>query len=236
MLLRKRRSYSEVYNDLDGEAVNLFRVLRDAENARRLQLLLEMTPFARAEFEEAYLPTDEPVERARRLVIRCFMGFGSDGARIDRRTGFRSNSNRSGTTPAHDWVNYPGAMPALIERLRGVTIESRDALACMTQHDGPDTLHYIDPPYLPETRSASTRHDAYSHEMSPADHERLLASLAGLTGMIVVSGYPSALYDDALAGWKRIERNSLADGARPRTEVLWLNAAASRTSAADLFA
>ena len=237
VLLRKPRSYGEVYNDLDGEAVNLFRVLRDVEQAERLKLLLTLTPFAREEFDEAYLPTPEPVERARRLVIRCFMGFGSDGARIDRRTGFRANSNRSGTTPAHDWVNYPSALPGLISRLQGVVIENRDALACMVQHDGLDTVHYVDPPYLPETRSLSSRHDAYLHEMSVEDHNRLLGGVLSLIGMVIVSGYASALYDKALAGWGRLERAALADGAKPRTEVLWINpAASSRRVGSDLFA
>ena len=231
VLLRKPKSYGEVYNDLDGEAVNLFQVLR-SDRAGELVEKLRLTPFARIEFEAAYEPGEDPVDRARCLVVRSFQGFGSDGHNLGaRRTGFRANANRNGTTPAHDWANYPEHLGALIERLQGVVIESRPAQACMTQHDGPETLHYIDPPYLPETRSTKTkngeRYHAYAHELTAKDHIDLLAYIQDLKGMVVLSGYPSALYDDALLpAWFRVERQALADGARERTEVLWINSAA----------
>ncbi|MGE0206162.1 MAG: DNA adenine methylase [Hyphomicrobiaceae bacterium] len=228
VLLRKARSYAEIYNDLDEGVVNLFRVLREPEQASRCIELLRLTPFARAEFDTAYELTDDPIERARRLVIRSFMGFGSDGHNERTRTGFRANSNRSNTTPAHDWANYPAALAAIVERLQGVVIECRDALDVMRQHDGPETLHYVDPPYLPETRSAKSRrgrlsYHAYAHEMDTEGHERLLDALQSLTGTVILSGYPSALYDDALHDWRRVERPAMADGARPRTEVLWIS-------------
>jgi DNA adenine methylase len=218
VLLRKPRCYAEIWNDLDGDAVNLFRVLR-SNDAPRLVEALRLTPFAREEFDEAYEATQEPLERARRLIIRCFMGFGSNGH--NRVTGFRSNSNRSHTTPSHDWANYSQALPLIIERLRGVVIENRDARMIMDKHDGPDTLHYVDPPYLLETRSDMSKD--YAHELSVADHVALLEHLRGLCGRVILSGYPHALYDDALAGWRRVERKALADGASPRTEVLWMN-------------
>lgn len=230
VLLRKPRSYAEVYNDLDDHVVGLFRVLQDALQAARLIELLRLTPFARAEFELAYQPSDDPVEAARRLIIRSFMGFGSNGTH--RPTGFRVNSNRSGTTPAHDWSNYPDSLLAVVERFKalsaeshGVTIEHKDAVEVMRQHDGPDTLHFVDPPYLLGTRGDCQAD--YAHELSDDDHRALLDALRGLRGMVVLCGYPSAMYDDALADWERVEREALADGARPRTEVLWINPAAA---------
>ena len=105
VLLRKERAYAEVYGDLDAEVVNFFRVLRDDRLSQALIKALHLTPFSRAEFEVAYAPARSRVERARRLAVRSFMGFGSDGATGEYRTGFRANSNRSGTTPAHDWKN-----------------------------------------------------------------------------------------------------------------------------------
>ena len=99
VLLQKPRAYAEVLNDVDGDIVNLFRVLRDEETARRLQHALELTPFARAEFENAYEPCDEPVERARRLVCRAAMGFGG-GAVSRRSTGFRNDATRAWSAPA----------------------------------------------------------------------------------------------------------------------------------------
>lgn len=223
VLLRKPRSYAEVYNDLDCEVVNLFRVLRSPDQADRLIAGLTLTPFARDEFADAYEWSDDVVEQSRRLVIRSFMGFGSDGTRIDLSTGFRAVSHKSGTTPARDWSNYPQALSAIVVRLRGVVVENRDALACIAQHDGTDTLHYVDPPYLHETRGRSHLGRGYHHEMSDQDHARLLNELTRLAGMVVLSGYPSQVYEDALPGWKRVERNTFADGAQPRREVLWIN-------------
>lgn len=229
VLLRKDRAYAEVYGDLDQEVVNLFRVLRDDRMADRLRTALELTPFARAEFNEAYQPSRNRVERARRLVIRSFMGFGSDGATGDYRTGFRANSNRSGSTPAADWRNYPDALEAIVERLRGVVVECEDAKSLMARHDGAGTLHFVDPPYMLDLRSRTNRRrggGTYRHEMSTDEHLDLLSFLRRLKGMVVLCGYPSATYDGALYDWRRVEMDALADGASPRTEVLWINPAA----------
>ncbi|RVJ00735.1 DNA adenine methylase [Sinorhizobium medicae] len=230
VLLRKRRSYAEVYNDLDEQAVNLFRVLQDERTAQHLVTALELTPFARAEYELGWQPTDDPIELARRLIIRSFMGFGShahaDMGAGHKTTGFRANSNRSGSTPAHDWARYPFRIASIVERMRGVVIERRPALQVMRTHDGADTLHYVDPPYLPETRGLKNSYDAkhqYRHEMTFEDHEELLDALRDLSGMVILSGYPAGLYDEALSDWMRVERQALADGARPRVEVLWIN-------------
>lgn len=222
VLIRKPRSYAEVYNDLDGEVVNLFRVVRDPATSAKLIAAVSLTPFARDEQVAAYEASHDPVERARRLIVRSFMGFGSNGTH--RATGFRANSNRSGTTPSRDWANYPEGLRAVVERFGGVVIENRDAREVMAAHDCTEALHYVDPPYLAETRD---RGSDYAHEMSDAEHAELLDFLRGLKGKVVLSGYPNALYDKALTGWHRIERAALADGARARTEVLWLNADAA---------
>lgn len=239
VLLRKDRAYAEIYNDLDDDVVNLFRLLRVPADAAMLVEQLRLTPFARAEFRGAYEDTDEPVERARRLIIRSFMGFGSNAhasqANGHRSTGFRATSNRSGTTPAHDWANYPACLQVLIDRLSGVVIEHREATACMAQHDGPDTLHYVDPPYVHSTRAPSGKVDLknrmYAHELSDDEHHALLAFLRVLKGMVILSGYAHPLYDEVLHDWTRVEMETFADGARARTEVLWINpqACAART-------
>lgn len=247
VLLRKPRAYAEVYNDLDDWAVNLFRVLRDEASAARLRELLRLTPFARTEFDECGrelgAADGDPVEMARRLVVRSFMGFGSN-AHNGRSTGFRANSNRSGTTPAQDWSNYPAALSALISRLQGIVIESRDAGEVMRQHDGPETLHYVDPPYMHETRAQGNKYDlkyrAYRHELDDEAHASLLRTLKELEGMVILSGYPTPLYDSELAAWHRVEIAAHADGARPRTEVLWINprawgALAASRSQSDMF-
>lgn len=217
VLLRKERSYAEIYNDLDDDIVNLFRVLR-AGRGDELISALRLTPFASTEFFEAYEATDCDLERARRLIIRSFMGFGSNGA--NQKTGFRSNSNRSGTTPAHDWVNYPDALSATIERLQGVVVMKQDAMKVMATHDGEETLHYVDPPYVLSTRDAG---NDYAHELSDDDHRQLCHFMRSLEGKVVISGYLNEIYDNRLSDWWRVEKKSLADGARDRTEVLWMN-------------
>ena len=229
VLLRKPRSYAEVYNDLDGEMVNLFRVARD--NGQELLELLRLTPFARDEFGEAWFAHENPTEQARRTVVRAFMGFASAAVTKERKpagslrggrptTGFRANSNKSGSTPARDWMNYPEALDAIIDRLRGVVVENRNAMDLMPQHDSEQTVFYVDPPYVAATRDKG---GDYRHEMTDADHERLAEVLHGLCGAVVLSGYGCELYDRLYAGWQRIERTAHADGGRDRTEVLWLS-------------
>ena len=88
-------------------------------------------------------PAGDPLEQARRTLIRAFMGFGSAGA-SGQVTGFRANSNRSGTTPAHDWMNVPAHLRSVVQRLRGVVIENRPAMDVMLHHDCDEALHYVD--------------------------------------------------------------------------------------------
>jgi len=228
VLIRKPRSFAEIYNDLDGEIVNLFRILRDDAMSSRLRHLLRLTPFAREELNLAYEPTGCIIERARRLLIIGFMGFGSNGHNTSIRTGFRISARRSGTTPAHDWVDWPESMGALIERLRGVTIESKPALDILARHDAPDTLHYVDPPYVHSSRNRGRRSHDYRHEMHDEDHRDLSNALKRLRGMVVLSGYPTRLYDELYPDWHQVRKAALADGARRRTEILWLNDAAHR--------
>jgi len=230
VLMRKEPAYAEIYNDLDKEVVSLFRILRDQFNCKELTRRLELTPFARLEFESAYCDPSDDMDRARKLIIRSFMGFGSDCSTSQYRGGFRANSNRSGSTPAHDWVNYSGAIQAFTKRLSGVVVENRPAIDVMRAHDTSDTLHYVDPPYVHDTRSGKARGTgkqkySYRHELSDEDHAELLEALCELEGMVVLSGYPHALYSETLLDWHRVERKALADGARERTEVLWLNPA-----------
>lgn len=110
VLLHKDRTHSEVYNDVHDEVVNVFRVLRDPVMAEQLARMVDLTPFARAEFEASYEHTDEPVERARRTVIRSFMGFGSGAAFSKHATGFRTGARgERNAGAATDLLSWPGA-------------------------------------------------------------------------------------------------------------------------------
>lgn len=235
ILLQKPRSYGEVYNDLDSEIVNLFKVVRD--RGAELRSKLENTPFAREEYTLSFKPTSNELEQARRTVMRSFMGFGSNALCRSIKSGFRANSNRSGTTPAHDWANYPRLLELLTTRLRAVVIENRDAVEVMQAHDSSATLHYCDPPYVHDTRSAKVHgHHGYTFEMKDDEHRELAKYLHSVSGMVVISGYACHLYDKELyPRWNRVERRAHADGAHDRVEVLWLNDAAWKAGSRRLF-
>lgn len=219
VLLRKPRVYAEIYNDLDGEVVNLFRVLRNPAQARELLRQVHLTPYSRHEYTESYILADDPVEQARRTLLRAFAGYGSNA--VHRMTGFRGNVTRTGTIPAHDWAGWPKAAEAVVERLRGVIVESEPAITVLQRYDGEQTLHYVDPPYPTGTRGESGR---YRFEMTDAEHRDLAQVLHSLKGMVLVSGYPCDLYDQELyPDWHRVSRDAHADGARARTEVLWIS-------------
>jgi DNA adenine methylase len=257
VLLNKPRCYSELYNDLDGEVVNVFRVLQNRVKARHLEELLRVTPFAREEFELGYKATRSDVERARRTIIRSFMGFGSDSisrmkascagfnTRISSTmsTGFRYNANRSGTTPATDWKTYPNWLPLFVDRLQGVTIENRSAFDILPKVDSVHALHYLDPPYpmvVRKTGNGSTPEHRYRWEMTDADHEKLAGLCHELKGMVIISSYQSEFYDRLFPKWRKISWTSgqfcsANTNAQVRTETVWLNAAAWEHTPRRLF-
>lgn len=218
VLMRKTPSKVEVWNDLDDSVYHLFKLLRDGGGGY-LYDALRLTPYSRREFELSVVPHPDPVEAARRLIVRSFMGFGGDAVGNDR-TGFRSCSNQSNRAPALDWINYPDAIQGFIKRLQGVVIENKNAIEVIDQHDSDTTLHYVDPPYHPEAR---TKRQRYKHEMF--DHDELLAKLPALKGKVILSGYHCPTYDRWATqhGWRSVERAARADGAKKTTEVLWLN-------------
>jgi DNA adenine methylase len=233
VLLRKPPSWSEVYNDLNQEIVNVFRVMRDPVTAELLRDGLRLTPFARAEFVESYEDGHNPVERARRTILRSFMGFGSASTNREHMTGFRAHSRRSGSTPTMDWYRYPDAVHEFCDRLRRVTIESKPAREVIQQQDTSETLFYVDPPYPLETRGNNSGvRQKYTHELDERDHRLLLEQLIDAQGMVILSSYPNDLYDAELAraGWYRNENSAYADGARERTEILWLNPSAKHAN------
>jgi DNA adenine methylase len=226
VLMQKPRSYAEVYNDLDGDIVNLFRVLQNAAQREALAELLVLTPYARDEFEQAWIYTDEPIERARRTVIRAQMGFGSAGA-TKGVTGFRIDCRRKYGTAQQLWTRFPDQLATIGMRLADVMIENRPGVDVMLAHDSPQTLHYVDPPYMHSTRvKGSSKGRYYRHEMDDEQHASLLMSLNQLQGMVVLSGYPNDLYNDFLHGWTvntTTARISAGRGSDTRTECLWLN-------------
>lgn len=228
VLLKKKQSEAEVYNDLDCDVVNLFRVLRDPVSSQALIDACALTPYSRVEFRCAYEPTDDPIEKARRLIVRATMGFGSAGA-TKGCTGFRLDTRRNSATAQAIWARQPDNLAAVASRFSGVLVENRDAVQCMRDHDTPTTLHFVDPPYVHHTRVCVSKNNAYRFEMTDIQHIELLDTLKDLQGAVVLCGYDSEIYNDSLSSWKKTTRTVAAcgrAGAVPRTECLWLNPAA----------
>lgn len=229
VLLRKDRGSAECYNDLDGTIVEIFRVLQDAEKSERLRRRLEFTLYSRSEYELSYESTLDDVESACRTIVKSFMGFGSDAATRKWSAGFSTRLSMGRMFPSSMWANWPQCVPDFVDRLRDVVIENRKATEVMLRLDGPDSMFYVDPPYVSSTRSSLAGKGCghgYRHEMNDEDHRELAVVLSELQGMVMLSGYKSALYSELYGDWKRLERKTLAEGARPRVECLWFNAAA----------
>lgn len=228
VLLRKPRAYAEVYNDLDGDVVNFFRVLRDPALCAQLVQACALTPYARDEFDLAWEPTEDAIERARRTAIRAQMGFGSAGA-TKGSTGLRTYTKSKHTTAQMDWLTYPDAIAAAGQRFAGVLIENRPAIDVLQQHDTPETLHFVDPPYVHDTRVLRSQ-GGYRHELSDDDHEDLLQAVLELEGFVVLCGYDSEIYNHRLADWEKHSTDapiSSGRGTAMRQEVVWLNPACS---------
>lgn len=229
ILLRKEPVVLEVYNDVDAQVVNFFRVLREETQRARLIELLQLTPYSKVEFVTAHCTSADPaldaVERARRLFVRGWQGYGPGSASTDRAVGWA----RGRAAPLSDQVrSWLGAIPNLdrvAERLRTVQIEHDSAWAIFERYDSPDTLFYVDPPYVASTLSANKE---YRSPFTDGDHRRLAEVLEQVQGMVVLSGFDCPLYNELFGAWERREKRALtvgrtAEGRAFRTEVLWLN-------------
>jgi len=226
VLLRKKPAHQEVYNDLDGDMVVFFSVIRNPVLRDRLLEALTLTPYAREEFELAFEPTDDPVERARRVAIRAQMGFGSAGA-TKGTTGFRTDVKRQYGTSMHLWAQFPESILALHERFKSVLIENRPALRVIEMYDDPQSLFFVDPPYVHSTRYRDAdKGYYYRHEMTNDDHDKLLDALNNIKGMCVLTGYRTEQYDAALSGWARVDKQvaiSSYRGTATRMESIWIS-------------
>lgn len=221
ILLRKPRNRIEVYNDLDEEIVEIFRVVQDPATCRQLIRRLKRTPYSRREFELAFQGSTDPIIRAQRAITRAYQSYHHESLFNPRKRTFADAKHRAGShAKSHAWASYPRSLVTVSRRLQGVIIECRPALEVIRAQDTPDTLFFVDPPYVPSTRTKS----GYRHEMSETDHRVMLERLRAVQGLVVLAGYPSRMYDQMLDDWRRVERPHRAAGSRrSRTEVLWIS-------------
>ncbi len=226
VLLNRAPSPIETLNDLNGDIVNFFRILRD--HPAELIGRLELTPYARAEFYTAWEYSADPIEQARRFFIRVTMDIAKAGARKDRSfsTNYKYDRSQFAYAP-HNMLTKVQGLVQVVERLKSVQIENRPALELIKKYDRPKTLFYCDPPYLSKTRTSS---NDYVFEMTTDDHAELAAVLNAVKSMVALSGYDHPLMDEFYPPCKwyknafQTRRVPMSrSGALRRQEILWTN-------------
>jgi DNA adenine methylase len=226
VLLNRDPSPVETFNDLDGEVVNFFRVLRE-EKARLIEAI-GLTPFAREEFALAceISPDLSTLERARRFYIRARQvrtGLAQT-ASIGRWANCKNTSRAGMSGVISRWLGAVEDLPAVAERLIRVQIENRPAADIIRLYDSPGTLFYCDPPYVHSTRGDSK---AYGFEMTDAHHRDLAGVLNSIQGMVAFSNYQAAILENLYPASKWYKTVSLPrtnhSTKDSRVEVLWTN-------------
>ncbi len=218
--------------DTNKSLTNLFEVIRS--NAEELAWMIEMTPWSEDEYEAYELPeryhgSDDPVENARRFLVRCWQAHGT---KLGSTCGWRHKGIASNSSTTKLWCKLPERILAIVDRLKDAEIRNRSALELIDYYRHPSYLVYADPPYVLSTRT----YNLYPNEMTDQEHLLLLDTLDHHPGPVVLSGYAHPLYNERLAHWEQVQMPSLAEHGKMRMEVLWLNRKAVRCQQLSLFA
>lgn len=218
VFFNKRPGTVETINDLDGDIVNMFYVLR--EMPAELKRVLEMTPYSREEYKRSFVPCDEPLEKARRFMVRMNQAIG---AKPD--SGWRNHKQMKIGGTACKWGGITETLSLAADRLRGdsthlVQIERMDALRLIARYNSSDVLMYLDPPYVRSTRKSGR---LYKHEMDDTEQLEMLEIIFKSKAKIILSGYPSQLYDDHLPGWITDSTTTHTTSSEIVTEKIWMN-------------
>jgi len=225
VLLNREPSPVETYNDIDGEVVNFFRVLRDQPEV--LIRAIGLTPFSR---EELRIAVEESVhelselERARRFFVRARqVRTGLAQTASAGRWAHCKLTSRAGMAGAVSrWLGSVDGLSEIAQRLLRVQIENAPAIEVIQRYDSEETLFYCDPPYPHDSRGDI---HAYRYEMTDKDHRELAEVLHNVKGKVALSGYRCELLDKLYKDWHRIESPSkqCLSVKQPRTEILWTN-------------
>lgn len=225
VLINRHPSPVETYNDIDGEVVNFFRVLRDQKN--ELIQAIGLTPFSREEFRLAINGDREQItdlERARRFFIRARQTrTGMAQVSSEGRWAHCLLCSRAGMSAAVSrWLGSVEGLSELVQRLLRVQIEAAPAVEVIRRYDSAETLFYCDPPYPHETRGDSSM---YAYEMTDHEHAELAAVLRRVKGKVAVSSYDCKLMDELYEGWNKIEApgKTAHSVKKIRREILWTN-------------
>ncbi|TLG71175.1 DNA adenine methylase [Culicoidibacter larvae] len=217
VFFNKSKVTLETINDIDGRLINMFTQMRSWPY--ELAQLVELTPYSRKEYELSFVLSDDPLEDARRMLVRCWMAIGG---KTNGPVGWRRNISWNGPYNTFEWNDLPNRIFDVAVRLKDAQIESKDAIQLINELDV-DTLLYVDPPYVQSTYTAAH----YKFEFDDNQHIALIHTLKKHDGYVLLSGYDSELYQDLLNDWYKIEysTNIGITTQRKKTvnEVLWLN-------------
>jgi DNA adenine methylase len=219
VLLRKPIAKLEIANDLDSRVVAFFRVLR--ERPEELVHAIRLTPWHEQEYRQSLETAANDLEEARRLFISSWASIR--GGPFPAPGDFRWQKTQTRRSAAVRDVADLSHLLAAAERLRNVQFLHRDGLDVIRKVLATECLLYVDPPYLPETR---TRKQGYKHEPEgPAWHRRLAQLLHEHSGPVLLAGYASGLYAELYeaANWSRVERPQRTNSGGEAVECLWLS-------------
>lgn len=230
VLLNRERSDIEVYNDLNGNLVNLFRVVKDREKFAQFERLVELTLWAKDEFAEALRVLYSGVEATdvtRAWAFYTIQNMGISG-KLHRSVGNWSRATQGDGAPnVERWWKRLEKFDAIHRRLLGVQVDSQPAMECIKYWDSPETTFYLDPPYVLDTRKGAKYYD---YEMEDEEHVELVDTILAVQGPVVLSGYEHPLYDRLVeAGWQvwrypaSASMTVSADEKPKRVEVVWRN-------------
>lgn len=227
VLLNRDPSPIETYNDIDGEVVNFFRVLRD--HSEELARLISLTPFSREEYYLAINGSGDDitdVERARRFYIKARQTRSglAQTASLGRWTNCKDTSRSNMSGAVSRWLGGIDSLEGIAKRLLRVQIENRPAIDTINLYDNEKTLFYCDPPYLHATREDTK---SYGFEMSDSDHRKFAETVNDCKGMVAVSGYDHPLMEEFFPSnkWFKIvaPEKIIHSTKASRQEILWIN-------------
>ncbi len=225
VLLNREPAPIETYNDIDGEVVNFFRVLRTQQE--ELIRALGLTPFSREELRIAATESIEglsELERARRFFVRARqVRTGLAQTASAGRWAHCKLTSRAGMAGAVSrWLGSVEGLSEIVQRLLRVQIENAPAIETIQRYDSAETLFYCDPPYPHDSRGDA---HAYGYEMTDNHHRELAEILTNVKGKVALSGYRCELLDQLYKDWHWLEAPSkqCSSVKQPRTEILWVN-------------
>lgn len=225
VLLNREPAPVETYNDIDGQVVNFFRVLRDQKD--ELIQAIGLTPFSREEFHIAISNDHEGVsdlERARRFFVRARQvrtGLAQT-ASVGRWAHCKLTSRAGMAGAVSRWLGSVDHLPEIVQRLLRVQIENDQATDIIQRYDSPETLFYCDPPYPHDSRGESK---AYAYEMTDDEHRQLAGVLRSVKGKVALSGYDCTLMQQLYDDWNCIKapQKQCHSVKELRQEILWVN-------------